>query len=168
MIGCGFLLKISKALCKAKQNALPFGGINIIFAGDFAQLPPVSDPRLFSQIKTKVDTEWGQNSAFGKLLWFAVDTVVVLNEVMWQSGISNLPFVSLLNRLRIGSCNDQDYSLLCNRTMSNVDIDWTNPCWQTAPVIVAENKVKDALNAQAAEAFARRTGRTLQWYHALD
>ncbi|THU77745.1 hypothetical protein K435DRAFT_589207, partial [Dendrothele bispora CBS 962.96] len=120
MIGCGFLLRISKALSKAKHNASPFGGINIIFAGDFAQLPPVSDPRLFSQIKTKVDSERGQNSAFGKLLWFAIDTVVVLTEVMRQSGVSNLRFVGLLSRLR-------------------TDIDWTNPSWQKAPVIVAEN-----------------------------
>ena len=41
MIGCNFLLKISEALTEAKQKMLAFGGMNIIFAGDFAQLPPV-------------------------------------------------------------------------------------------------------------------------------
>ncbi|THU76712.1 hypothetical protein K435DRAFT_585015, partial [Dendrothele bispora CBS 962.96] len=169
MIGCNFLLKISKALCKAKHNTSPFGGINIIFAGDFAQLPPVSDPRLFSHIKTaKVDSESGQNAAFGKLLWFSVNTVVVLNEVMRQSGAANLPFVDLLYRLRTGSCNAGDYNLLSSRTLRNANIDWMNPRWQTAPIVVAENKVKDALNIQAADVFARRTGKTLHWYYAVD
>ncbi|KDR67900.1 hypothetical protein GALMADRAFT_41660, partial [Galerina marginata CBS 339.88] len=44
------MYKISAQLSKA-LNAfdLPFGGINIIFAGDFAQLPPVAGSSLFSQ-----------------------------------------------------------------------------------------------------------------------
>ena len=41
MIGCNFLLKISEALTKAKQKMSAFGGMNIIFAVNFAQLPPV-------------------------------------------------------------------------------------------------------------------------------
>ena len=41
MISCNFLLKISEALTEAKQKMSAFGGMNIIFAGNFAQLPPV-------------------------------------------------------------------------------------------------------------------------------
>ena len=36
MIGCKLLLQINEALRIAKENDRPFGGINIIFAGDFA------------------------------------------------------------------------------------------------------------------------------------
>ncbi|THU92916.1 hypothetical protein K435DRAFT_622394, partial [Dendrothele bispora CBS 962.96] len=147
MIGCNFLLKISKALSDAKHNTSPFGGINIIFAGDFAQLPPVNDPRLFTHVKTtEVGTTRGQSNVFGKLLWYAIDTVVFLTVIMRQSGVNNQPFVDLLSRLRVGSY----------------------PHWRAAPIIVAENRVKDAINIQASEAFARRTGRTLHWYYALD
>ena len=52
MIGCKLLYQISEALIKAKGNNSPFGGINIIFAGDFAQLPPVGETRLSAKIDT--------------------------------------------------------------------------------------------------------------------
>jgi hypothetical protein len=41
MIGCGLLSDVSEALSIAKGSTDSFGGINMIFAGDFAQLPPV-------------------------------------------------------------------------------------------------------------------------------
>lgn len=53
MIGCDLMLTIHDALVDAKGNTAPFGGINIIFAGDFAQLPPVCASRLFSRMKPK-------------------------------------------------------------------------------------------------------------------
>lgn len=43
MIGCKLLHRISEALIQAKGNTSPFGGINVIFSGDFAQLPPVGE-----------------------------------------------------------------------------------------------------------------------------
>ena len=79
MIGCRLLLKISQALNNAKENQSPFGGINIVFTGDFAQLPPVGDPCLFSHIDTyKIATPQGQQNVFGKLLWLSIKTVVIL------------------------------------------------------------------------------------------
>ena len=47
MLSCNDLYRISAQLAKA-LNAfdLPFGGINIVFAGDFAQLPPVGGHSL--------------------------------------------------------------------------------------------------------------------------
>ncbi|KAH7871982.1 uncharacterized protein C8R40DRAFT_1020621, partial [Lentinula edodes] len=151
MLGCRFLLKISRALSKAKQNELPFGGINIIFAGDFAQLGPVRDPRLFSFIDTsRVGTVSGQEAVFGKLLWLSVTTVVMLTEVMRQGGEDNRPFVELLERLRSGRP------------------DWNSEQWQFTPTIVSNNRIKDQINERATEAFARRTGQKLHWYYAAD
>ena len=43
MIGSQFMCQISEALTNAKGNTSAFGGINIVFAGDFAQLPLVGD-----------------------------------------------------------------------------------------------------------------------------
>jgi ATP-dependent exoDNAse (exonuclease V) alpha subunit len=43
MIGCHLLLKISEALNDARENQTPFEGINIVFIGDFSQLPPLGE-----------------------------------------------------------------------------------------------------------------------------
>ncbi|KAH7872504.1 uncharacterized protein C8R40DRAFT_1018501, partial [Lentinula edodes] len=152
MLGCRFMLKISRALSKAKQNDLPFGGINVIFAGDFAQLGPVRDPRLFSFVDTsRVGTVSGQEAVFGKLLWFAVTTVVILTVVMRQGGDANSLFVGLLQRLRTGSSPD-----------------WNSKKWEHTPTIVSNNRIKDLLNERATEAYARRTGQKLHWYYSVD
>ncbi|KAJ3916322.1 hypothetical protein F5877DRAFT_10079, partial [Lentinula edodes] len=150
MLGCRFMLKISRALCRAKDCDLPFGGINVIFAGDFAQLAPVREQRLFSFINTaRVGTSYGQEIVFGKLLWLSVKTVVLLTQVMRQSGIENQPFVELLSRLRTGP-------------------NWCDAKWENTPTIVSSNRVKDMINERSAAAFARRTGRPLHWYYASD
>ncbi|KAI0038038.1 hypothetical protein FA95DRAFT_1470773, partial [Auriscalpium vulgare] len=156
MVGCELLLSISDALMEAKGSTEPFGGINIIFAGDLAQLPPVSQTRLHAQINARSlaqgGTKRGQNAVFGKLLWLSVKVVIELTQIVRQSGADNERFVALLSRLRFGHATP----------------DWTAPEWQSAPMIVAENVVKDALNQRAAIAFAERTGRPLHWYHAVD
>ena len=51
MIGCKILAKISNALVQATGVSSTFGGINVIFAGDMAQLPPINKTCLSSQLK---------------------------------------------------------------------------------------------------------------------
>jgi hypothetical protein len=83
MLACHDLYKISAQIAKARNTAdTPFGGINMIFAGDFAQLPPVGGDSLYSgTVGTSVNTSQtvrGQQSAIGKALWHQITTVVIL------------------------------------------------------------------------------------------
>ena len=147
MIGCKFLLKIHQALCTARENKNPFGGINIIFAGDFAQLLPVGDTRFCSKLNTrKRATNGGQNEMFGKLLWLSVDKCVMLTEVMRQRGPENQNFVELLQRLRTGQCDEADYELLNSKLLHNARPDWSKKEWTESPVIVSNNEAKDLIN----------------------
>ncbi|KAJ6447541.1 hypothetical protein C8R45DRAFT_755374, partial [Mycena sanguinolenta] len=150
MIGCGLLCDISEALSIAKGNTDSFGGISIIFAGDFCQLPPVGQTRLYARLTSPGTTRPKQKVMFGKLLWLSFKTVVLLTEIKRQSGPENARFLALLGRLREGR------------------VDWTLDDWRTAPVIVSDNATKDALNVKGAISFSRRTGRPLHWYHASD
>ena len=166
MIGCHFLLQISQALTEAKQNTSPFGGINVIFAGDFSQLPPVGETRLFSHINTaRVNTKKSQDEVLGKLLWLSVTTVVILSEIRRQS---DPVFIALLNRLRYGKCNDADFNLLNTRILGNFTPDWSQSHWKNVTTIVSNNDVKDAINVKAAEAFAHKSNQELHWYYATD
>jgi hypothetical protein len=104
MIGCNLLLQIHEVLVDAKGCTEPFGGINVIFAGDFAQLPPVGQTKLFSRVKLSKEP-----IIFGQLLWRSITTVVMLTEQMRQAGPENQPFVEMLSRLRDGRCLGEDY-----------------------------------------------------------
>jgi hypothetical protein len=163
MIGCSLLLQIHEALVDAKGRTEPFGGVNVIFAGDFAQLPPVSQTKLFSQAKSAKET-----TVFGQLLWRSIETVVMLTEQMRQVGTGNERFVEMLSRLRDGRCTQADYDLLNTRLLSNVLDDGSQTQWQCVPIVVYTNAIKDAINLQATKTFAKRTGREIYWYHAVD
>ncbi|RDB20445.1 hypothetical protein Hypma_012444 [Hypsizygus marmoreus] len=171
MISCQFLTRISDALSIAKGNSAPFGGINIIFAGDFAQLPPVKETRLYAKLKptTPSSTPYAQKAALGRALWLSVDTVVILKTPQRQKGSSNEEFVNLLSRLREGKCTNRDFNLLNTRVIDSETYPplSTTP-WKHAPLIVYDNGTKDAINAHAAYAFARESGKCLHWYYAND
>ena len=102
-----------------KGNTTAFGGLNVILAGDFAQLPLIGDTRLYKDVNTMVLTASSTNKAQGKilgrLLWLSFEVVVILDETMRQGGAGNERFVELLGRLRDGACNDDDYSTLAGR-----------------------------------------------------
>ncbi|KAJ7207623.1 hypothetical protein GGX14DRAFT_306224, partial [Mycena pura] len=163
MVGCQLLLQISQALIEAKGNTALFGGVNVIFAGDFAQLPPVGMKSLYANIRTDVESassKKGQQKILGKLLWLSVKTVVILKKVErirkrknnftgeLEHDADAVRFLDLLGRLRQGKCTDDDFDHV--------------------PIIVSSNELKDALNERAAQVYAAKAGVELNWYHAKD
>ena len=169
VIGRKMLVSIHEALCIAKGNDLPFGGVNIVFAGDFAQLPPVGQRSLYCRTNShNVANPRAQADIFVRLLWLSVDVIVLLTQVMRQSANADLTFVDLLFRLRVGKCTDDDYRVLQSRLLSTVRPSWNDDGWLDAPILVSSNDAKDALNERATFAFARRTGRPLHWYESTD
>jgi hypothetical protein len=132
MISCQFLCRISEALSLAKGDTRAFGGVNIIFAGDFAQLPPVRETRLYSHIKShqRAATIQRQQIVFGKLLWLTISTVIILHRPQRQAGSKNKEFLDLLMRLREGRCTAYDYDLLSSRVMRpEMNIDFNDKPW---------------------------------------
>jgi hypothetical protein len=169
MIGCKLLLEIHEALCEAKENTELFGGINIVFVGDFAQLPPVGDIKLYSRLhNNKIGTMKGQRNVFGKLLWLSVSKVIILKELVRQDVHDDFEFTNLLNRLRTGSCIQADYEFLNSKLLRHTKTDFSNSTWAQAPILVSNNDTKDSLNLECARSFASRTKQSLQFYHATD
>lgn len=163
IIGCRFLTKVSEALADAKSvTDRPFGGISIIVAGDFAQLPPVGETRLYAWVNVSKSAAAAklsvQQLVIGKLLWLMFTSVVLLDNNMQQRSSENGAFLSLLTRLRSGECTQDDFELLNSRLLSTYTDQTQLRPWRNAPVIVANNATKDAINEQATCAFARNTG----------
>jgi len=169
MIGCQLMLRIHEALCEAKENSNPFGGINIIFVGNFAQLPPIGDTKLYSRLeKERVGTTKGQKSVFGRLLWLSITTIIILKELVRQNEQEDPQFTQLLSRMRTGSCTDADYKFLAQKELRNLPTNFSNSIWAQAPIIVSNNDIKDNLNMEYAKAFAACTKQPLHYYCAND
>jgi hypothetical protein len=173
MISLQLMDQINEALQLAKESDKPYGGIHIIFAGDFSQLTPVGATTLYKTITTSFlcATETGQRQIRGKLLWYSVDTVVFLVKPKRQEGEGNEVFVELLGRLREGNCTDDDYKVLSGRVLTPEHTALFRPKdspWRTAPIVVTDNATKDALNEACAIQFAIDHDKELHWYYAID
>lgn len=112
-----FLDKIDACCQKVRRNGLPFGGIQVIICGDFAQLPPVMgldiereldesySPTVIGDSKPKIDY------AFKSDVWHSCNmTVCYLKEIMRQK--DDPVFINVLNHLREGRITDEIFQPL--------------------------------------------------------
>ena len=145
MIGCTHLCDISKQLSKAKHIAdKPFGGVDILFFGDFIQFPPVRNSPLYAAwkdtpfISAKTQTE--QKKLLGMELWKQVNQVVLLDE---QMRVKDQLYLDLLNRLREGKCTDHDVAMLNKRVIGNFSEEVTSI---TSGIITPGNELVMEIN----------------------
>ena len=155
MIGCRQLNKISKQLAKAKHNSNePFGGVDILFFGDFIQFPPIMDSPLYSGWKDEpirsAKNKKEQNKLLGIELWRQVNQVVLLDE---QMRVKDERYQGLLNRLREGNCTDSDVEMLNNRVIGNFS--GTINTFQNNRIINPGNELVMAINKLFASHYSQ-------------
>ena len=127
MVACDDNYKISSQLAKGlNEFGLPYGGINMIFARDFARLPPVFGSPLYSgSVGTQLMacmTVQGQQVAIGKAPWHQVTTVVMLRENMRQKTQTpkDAKLCTALKNMRYAACTPEDIIFLKKRIAGNV------------------------------------------------
>ena len=76
----------------AFSNGKEFGGIPVLFAGDFQQLPPVLQKPLYSPDKELNEPE----DLLGRMLWSSIKVVFILTDVVRQK---ERQFIDILNRV---------------------------------------------------------------------
>jgi hypothetical protein len=140
-----------KEICK--QFDVPFGGVNMIVAGDFAQLPPAKGQALYSSevstVQLPKQVQKDQDNTLGLLLWHQFVTVVVLKQNMRQEGVSeqDKTLRTVLEHLRFKSCTEDDIAFM--RSLSprfNQQVRLSDPVWRDVSVITAWNSHKDKIN----------------------
>jgi hypothetical protein len=154
MLGAAKLLRISRKLCRFKNSVLSFGGLTVLFSGDFNQLPAVCDRCLYREIFTATSlrpltvVQEVQNQ--GLLLWRTVtDCHVVLLEHNYRAVDPSLQ--STLTRIRQRQTTVTDLNNLRDRVLSSIhgpNID--DPKWRDALFITTRNVVRQAWNHQSA------------------
>ena len=177
MVSCIDLYRISAQLAKLKNiMELPFGGMNMIFAGDFAQLAPVKSAPLYSQlVGTTINNSMsltGQQNAIGKALWHQITTVVILRQNMRQKtqSIEDGKLRKALENMRYAACTKNDIefirSKIAGRSTNQPDI--SSPEFRNVSIITGLNAEKDRLNELGSKCFAQDTKQTLTDFYSID
>ncbi|CAM4843382.1 unnamed protein product [Rotaria magnacalcarata] len=165
MVGCHMLARLHKitTIAKHTQPSIPFGGVNMIFLGDFVQYPPVLDRPLYLNLLSPNDnvddtldfrkqnekrlnvSERDIQCKVGRALWLQVNKVFFLTEQMRNK---DPVFMAMQSRLRIGQCNNEDYELLCKRVVSpeNDIKSLREPPWNSATILVFRNEIRTNIN----------------------
>ena len=125
MVGLNLLARLNRVVKTAKhfKSEVPFGGINIIFFGDFLQYSPVVDKPLYTSCKPLPQcTERDIEIQCAQKIMSQINCAVELTQ---QMRTEDTQYLALLNRLRKGQTTTEDYQLLCKRVIGN-------PCLQVS------------------------------------
>jgi hypothetical protein len=111
LLSLQLLAQIDHALRYAKERPDQwFGSVNIIFAGDFYQFPPVGGSALYSPIASYAgQTDAEVQKRLGWLAWKTVDVVITLTEQ--QRMRDDFEYGNTVNRLRVRKCIEDDVKL---------------------------------------------------------
>ncbi|PBK59134.1 hypothetical protein ARMSODRAFT_991203 [Armillaria solidipes] len=150
--------------------------MNMIFAGDFAQLPPAyggSGQALYSAyVGARSEAMRDQQAAIGKGLWHQVLTVVILRQNMCQRTQSEADshLRTALENMRYRKCTPDDISFLNSWVSSPArgrdHISQTE--YRNVSIITAWNAHKDEINRIGCERYALETGQKLECFYSED
>lgn len=190
MVGSLFLSQFSSRLKQAKADESmsafkPFGGISVVFLGDFGQLKPPRQHSLFSyQLVDNpsfvegrdIDGVGAMNGAF---LWRQVNVVVKL--VKNHRHDTDPDYAEFLQRIRLGTSRPllsqfknadyvDDLEYLRQREISRIAANEPSSLleFRDAPVIVGSREIRDAINAKYISFHAKRLRQEVHIYYARD
>ena len=177
MLSAYELYKISVQLCRVMNKPdTPFGGINMLWAGDFGQLPPPMGGETVSLYSRTIGNYAkhlrSQEEAMGRTLWHQVTTVVILRKNMRQQkkGSNDDRLRRCLNNMRYKDCTTEDIKFL--RTLvTSLDPRKGSICdpeFRDIAIITAKNAQKDEINKIGCLRFAEETNQRVTTFYSDD
>jgi hypothetical protein len=170
MLSARDMYRINAQLAKVFERAdIPFGGLNMVFSGDFAQLPPAvggEHVSLYSRTIGSLSSDIkSQEEAVGKALWHQVTTVVILRQNMRQKeqSVDDAKLRTALENMRYKACTVEDINFLRTRISSNLPncASICDSAFRDVSIITGTNLHKDEMNRLGALRFAQETGQDL-------
>jgi hypothetical protein len=156
LIGAQLLCQIDHALRFAKEKRDEwFRGINMIFAGDFYQYPPVGSTPLYTPIQPKAPQKAADiEKRLGRLAWKSINAVISLSK---QQRMKDDPeFAAAVGRLRIRECNLGDVELFNGRVVKSIRNPYgleMNGDRREATMLIGTNFVRELLNNNKAKSL---------------
>ncbi|KZT18398.1 hypothetical protein NEOLEDRAFT_1080378, partial [Neolentinus lepideus HHB14362 ss-1] len=155
-----------------------YAGLNMIFAGDFAQLPPPGPchhPLYSDNVGVATDSSMSpakQKASMGKAAWHQFNRVVILRENMRQLGQSENDhrFRVALENMRYKACTRDDIALLQSRVPhSGPDSpSLADALFHYISIITGQNANCDTINALSAPRFAADHNQELVHFYSSD
>ncbi|CAF4362475.1 unnamed protein product, partial [Adineta steineri] len=165
MVGLTLLGKLNRIMSAAKHvdPQIPFGGINVIFFGNYLQYRPVYDAPLYTDFSQPSKNKSGQSRSEKEIqqraarsLILQINCVIKLSQ---QMRTEDERYLELLERLRQGNCNLQDYELLLTRVVGQPSVSSLRESpWNEALILAYRNEVRTQLNNKAAVHNAAQLG----------
>ena len=154
----------------------PFGRLNMIFAGNFAQLPPVISQEhasLYScMIGRNTTSLHDQEASIRKALWHQVTTIVILHQNMHQCSQmeDNAKFREALSNMRYKACTPADIAFLKSWVSSKLPghPNVKEKQFRNVSIITSLNSQKDEINSLGSERFASETMQELMDFYSID
>ena len=168
------LNEINLNLQLAKNSSELFGGITVLFAGDFYQLSPFKGNALFYRDNIEKEMFSGNNTMInsqsinGRCLWLQITHAFLLDVQCRQT--NDPVFSKILERLRYGTHTaltlEEDFKILSSRILKRNLVD--DPLWQEAKIIVSNNKLREEINKKKITEHAAKSQSNLFICKAKD
>jgi hypothetical protein len=150
MISTYMLSKMDARMQQAKKDTRPFGGLHVIFFGDFVQYPPVAGSPLFKPLtESSADTRHNPEQDIthhttGRNLWLQLNSAVFLKQQMRQTDET---YGNILTDLRNNNTAniDNHYRILNSRLVGSSK-EATFDDFKDATLITTRNAVRTAVN----------------------
>ncbi|KAJ3570418.1 hypothetical protein NP233_g4408 [Leucocoprinus birnbaumii] len=175
MIACHEMFSISRRLAEiTNDHDHPFGGLSMIFAGDFAQISPAIGKALYEKLPPVVGrmTSRAQENMLGKFFWQQVTTVVILKENMRQrvQSVNDEKLQLTLGNMRYGRCTTENLTFLRSRIAHRLSqsTHLLQHGFRNTSVITRFNKCKDHFNKRGTDRFAQDTQQEVDWMYSDD
>ncbi|KAK0218907.1 hypothetical protein IW262DRAFT_1448880 [Armillaria fumosa] len=152
----------------SKSQDVLFRGMNMIFASDFAQLPPImgEDWSLYGhKMVYMANNLLGQKRAIDRSLWHQVTTIIILRQNMHQRSQSkdDAKLRTALENMRYKDCMDNDITFLKSR-VSNARLNGPtikDDVFHNVSITTAWNVHNDKINRLGVQRFVRETSQEL-------
>ena len=170
MISTRQLYKISELLCDVCNNQRPFGGMNVVLAGDPAQLPPnyQNGSALYRRFDLKFATHKDGRGDDVKGHFIRKQFTVVVQ--LRQSMRTEKSWYKAINQARYASCDADSIKTIKSVLMSepcNI-IDITNPMFSFQSIITPRCKFRDNVNIVMSRKFDITFNRKSILFYSLD